>query len=104
MLWSVVAAASRAVFVVGLFDTDAVETCCCGLDIAAFECIEFCLARDDVGRPVVEGAGEARAPLTASCGKFPRTGELVTDGEAAAAVRLHYMACQLTRQQAKYTK
>lgn len=91
--WSVVAAASTAVLIVGLFDTDAVGGCCCGLAVAAFECTEFCLARDDGGRPVVDGAGEARAPLIASSGKFPSTGELATDGEAAAVVRLDCMAC-----------
>jgi hypothetical protein len=89
LVWSVTGVVVTVVFVLGLLETDVDGGCGC-LAISALVCAEFCLARDDDGRAAVEGAGDARAPLPISTGngKVPTTGEDVTDGDKAAAVRL----------------
>lgn len=90
LAWSVTGVVATVAFVLGLLETDVDGGCCGCLAISALVCAEFCLARDDDGRAVVEGAGDARAPLPISNGngKVPTTGEDVTDGDKAAAVRL----------------
>lgn len=49
--------------------------------LSAFDAIEFWRALADAGRPVTEGAGEARGAFVLS-GKAVTTGEDATDGEA----------------------
>lgn len=72
-------------FPFGLFGTTDGGRC---RAFSAFDCVEFWRARDETGLgAVADGAGEALPGLMGS-GKFPTTGEDVTDGDMAAVVLL----------------
>lgn len=59
-----------------------------GRGLSTLEAMELCRALEEAGRPETEGAGEARGGLAFS-GKWPTTGDELTDGDAAGPALLN---------------
>ena len=59
--------------------------------VSSSECMEFCLAREDAGRPPLAGAGELRAGFIS--GNVLRIGEEAIEGAMAEVTVLFLRAC-----------